>query len=62
MQICADQSQTKKRRPGPPACPPLLRFSRIPNRYFQYGKVSRKFLKKFLEQVRGLFQKKGALS
>jgi len=29
-----------------PACPPLHHFSRIPNLYFQYGKVSRKFLKK----------------
>jgi len=62
MQICADQRQTKSAGQARPACPPLHRFSRIPNRYFQYGTLSRKYSKKFLEQALGLFQKKGALN
>jgi hypothetical protein len=57
MQICADQRQTKSAGQDRPACPPLHRFSRIPNRYFQYAEISRKFVKKFLEQALGLFQK-----
>jgi hypothetical protein len=57
--ISADKSNTKKRGPSRPACPPLHQPSVFPGYLiyiFNTQRSPEKIKKKFLEQALGLFQ------